>query len=459
MAAVLALRRSARLSHRSAAELWGCSTAEPAPIDVTVPARAARSKRHGHPHPSLFLTATRDTTIRNGIAVTTPARTLADLQRRSPRRRVRRPCARRSSRPTDSVRSRPTAPAASSSSASCASAGVIACRRPRCNVRVGRFAVDFLWREPRLVVETDGYRSTAGDRRFEDDRAASSSSSALGSARAPLQRRAMVAVTRSRRSRSTAARTARTRRSPRQYDRCDGQDEGRRSGEELFLIDGNSLAYRAFFALPGVDRDRRRPADERDLRLRLDDGQAPHRPFAAGGHRRLGRGAGRAARRSTRSTRRSASRARTCCASSGRTWRRSPRRSASRNVAGRGLRGRRRDRDARPPGRRGRDPGDGRLRRPRRLPAGRRRGPGDDDLARGHRHEDLRPRRRDRALRRPAGAGPRPDRAQGRHLRQHPRRPRDRRQDRRRSCCSSSARSRRCSTRSTRSPARSASRT
>ena len=36
-----------------------------------------------------------------------------------------------------------------------------------------------------------------------------------------------------------------------------------------------------------------------------------------------------------------------------------------------------------------------------------------------------------RALRRPAGARPRPDRAQGRHLRQHPRRPRDRRQDRR----------------------------
>ena len=58
-----------------------------------------------------------------------------------------------------------------------------------------------------------------------------------------------------------------------------------------------------------------------------------------------------------------------------------------------------------------------------------------------------------------AGAGPRPHRAQGRHLRQHPRRPRDRRQDRRPAAPASSARSRRCSPTSTRSPARSASRT
>ena len=40
----------------------------------------------------------------------------------------------------------------------------------------------------------------------------------------------------------------------------------------------------------GVDRDLRRAADERDLRARLDDGQAAHRPQAAGSRRRLGRG-------------------------------------------------------------------------------------------------------------------------------------------------------------------------
>ena len=41
---------------------------------------------------------------------------------------------------------------------------------------------------------------------------------------------------------------------------------------------------------PRVDRDRRRAADERDLRLRLDDGQAPGRLRAGHGDRRLGQG-------------------------------------------------------------------------------------------------------------------------------------------------------------------------
>ena len=68
-------------------------------------------------------------------------------------------------------------------------------------------------------------------------------------------------------------------------------------------------------------------------------------------------------------------------------------------------------------------------------------------------------RRRDRALRRAARARHRPDRPQGRHLRQHPRRPRHRRQDRRASCSRSSAPSRRSSPTSTRSRARSARRT
>ena len=80
---------------------------------------------------------------------------------------------------------------------------------------------------------------------------------------------------------------------------------------------------------------------------------------------------------------------------------------------------------------RGGDPGDGRHRRPRRLPAGRRRDPGDEHLARDHRDQGLRPRGGDRALRRPARAGHRPDGPARRHLRQHPRRPRHRREDRR----------------------------
>ncbi len=77
---------------------------------------------------------------------------------------------------------------------------------------------------------------------------------------------------------------------------------------ELFLIDGNSLAYRAFFALPeSIATSDGRP-DQRDLRLRVDAGEDPHglRPRADGG--RLGRGHVRAQGDLAPTTRRSAPR-------------------------------------------------------------------------------------------------------------------------------------------------------
>ena len=40
---------------------------------------------------------------------------------------------------------------------------------PEVNVRVGRWEADFLWREQRLVVETDGYRFHRGPTAFETD--------------------------------------------------------------------------------------------------------------------------------------------------------------------------------------------------------------------------------------------------------------------------------------------------
>ena len=43
--------------------------------------------------------------------------------------------------------------------------------RPEVNVRIGGLEVDFLWRDRRLIVETDGYRYHRGRAAFEDDRA------------------------------------------------------------------------------------------------------------------------------------------------------------------------------------------------------------------------------------------------------------------------------------------------
>lgn len=50
------------------------------------------------------------------------------------------------------------------------------CRRyrlpaPEVNVEVGPYLVDFLWRERRLIVETDGYRYHRGQQAFRDDHA------------------------------------------------------------------------------------------------------------------------------------------------------------------------------------------------------------------------------------------------------------------------------------------------
>jgi very-short-patch-repair endonuclease len=42
--------------------------------------------------------------------------------------------------------------------------------RPVVNVRIGPYLVDFLWRERRLVVETDGYIYHRGKAAFQDDR-------------------------------------------------------------------------------------------------------------------------------------------------------------------------------------------------------------------------------------------------------------------------------------------------
>jgi len=85
MAAVLSCGPRAALSHRSAAALWAIGvqgTARPNPspgglIDISVPAEVLRKRPGIHLHRSSF--GAEDTTRRDGIPVTTPARTLIDL--------------------------------------------------------------------------------------------------------------------------------------------------------------------------------------------------------------------------------------------------------------------------------------------------------------------------------------------------------------------------------------------
>ena len=90
MAAVLAYGDDATLSHRSAAELWGLLPHRNGAVDITVPGAGGRRRRQGiRLHRSLLLTPA-VTSRRNGIPVTNPARTLADLPRVATPEEVRR---------------------------------------------------------------------------------------------------------------------------------------------------------------------------------------------------------------------------------------------------------------------------------------------------------------------------------------------------------------------------------
>lgn len=170
MAAVLAGGEGAVLSHRSAAELWELLPRSRGPIQVTVPASSGgRRKRPGlRIHRSLLPGSA--ATVRDRIPVTTPARTIADLRGCVPAAPLRKAIRAAEYRgldlgETDSDRTR----------SDLERAFLRLCRRhalpePEVNVPVAGFTVDFLWREQRLAVETDGYQGHRGRQAFEDDR-------------------------------------------------------------------------------------------------------------------------------------------------------------------------------------------------------------------------------------------------------------------------------------------------
>ncbi|MDQ3647891.1 MAG: endonuclease domain-containing protein [Actinomycetota bacterium] len=196
MAAVLACGEGAALSHASAAALWGIRPPGVRWIEVTVPGRARRRGRPGILVHRAALAAS-EVISRERIPVTTVARTLVDLagdvSRRelerafdeaermglldldaleatrlaSPGRRgaanLRKVMA--SHRPGSTLTRSPLEEAFL---ALCATHGL---PRPEANLRVGCDTVDFLWRDARLIVETDGAGSHRTRYAFEEDRA------------------------------------------------------------------------------------------------------------------------------------------------------------------------------------------------------------------------------------------------------------------------------------------------
>jgi very-short-patch-repair endonuclease len=182
MAAVLAYGDRAVLSHASAARLWRMLRETPGHTDVThVTVSGEGKSRPGiRLHRSATLTPAH-CSRRDGIPVTKPARTLADLRRTFPghvfasalreAEFLRLPIEEMAER--DRTRSE------------LESRFLRLLRRhrlpqPEVNVPLDRFVVDFLWRAERLVAELDGWHSHGTRSAFEEDRARDARLKSLG---------------------------------------------------------------------------------------------------------------------------------------------------------------------------------------------------------------------------------------------------------------------------------------
>jgi very-short-patch-repair endonuclease len=190
MAAVLACGDGAVLSHHSAAALWELLKPIEGPIHVSIPTTSGRKRQRGihlHRCPSLSTPqepspspsylhqeggrGRRLTTHRHNIPVVTIQRTIEDLRtsRLLPPHLLRRAIrqAEHKGHRLDGVESDRTR--------SDLESGFLALYRnhhippPEVNVRLGRWEVDFLWRERRLVVEADFFAYHRGSVSFEDD--------------------------------------------------------------------------------------------------------------------------------------------------------------------------------------------------------------------------------------------------------------------------------------------------
>jgi very-short-patch-repair endonuclease len=170
----------AALSHRSAARLWGLLPDSDGPVDVSVPGTAGRRRRSGIRLHRLTSLLPAVVTLRDGIPTTTPARTVADLQQVSAakgRQTLITPKELRRAIRQAAVLGLPVAPTAGGdrTRSDLERDFLRLCRRhglpaPEVNVRIGRYLVDFVWRDWRLLVEADGYRYHRGQAAFVDDR-------------------------------------------------------------------------------------------------------------------------------------------------------------------------------------------------------------------------------------------------------------------------------------------------
>lgn len=174
----------AAVAHRSAACHWNLLPARDYPADVIVKGNGGRMNRRGiRVHRSDLLTLT-DVTLRHGIPVTTPARTIADLRRATsqgwpgalPPRELRKAIRQAGvlGLPVGEQTSIGTGQGDDRTRSDLELDFLNLCRRhrlpaPEVNVPISSYLVDFFWRDRRLIVETDSYVYHRGEEAFQDD--------------------------------------------------------------------------------------------------------------------------------------------------------------------------------------------------------------------------------------------------------------------------------------------------
>ncbi len=181
LAAVLACGSRAYLSHHSAAHVWGFRVAPRDGVDVTVVARRPPTRNGIHIRRVADIDPA-DVRSHRGIPITSPARTLLDIavdltEREFERafdeaivRRVTSLAAVRAMllvngrrRGAQRIRALVSADRATTMTRSDAEEMFLGLVRdaklpgPEINARIGRYEVDFCWRQERVVVEIDGH--------------------------------------------------------------------------------------------------------------------------------------------------------------------------------------------------------------------------------------------------------------------------------------------------------------
>jgi very-short-patch-repair endonuclease len=188
LAAVVSFGARAVLSHGSAAVLWGLLPARGLRVDVTVPS-GVRGRRAIVVHRSPLSEA--EQTIRHGIPVTIPARTLLDLAAVVSARQLERAmdeaaylrldltglASRRGRRGGAAIarvlaehRAGTTRTRTNMEERILALCDRLGLPRPLCNLEVEGYTVDFVWPQARLIVETDGWQAHGTRKAFEADR-------------------------------------------------------------------------------------------------------------------------------------------------------------------------------------------------------------------------------------------------------------------------------------------------